>query len=424
MKHLMLSMCALILTLTSVTLGCGDTAYGAGANTNTPFLVAEPSSNFGNLYSILMGQGGGVIYLSAPGDYPCPGPPPSNVSLISLAPGADAEVASLGFDDLPSGINTQVRFTGCSQWVLTSTHNTRVEGVALDFANSGAGVSFVDAQWNHWKHITLENCGNSVTPCVQLLSKGGQNPTHNTAFNTFEDVVVSPNSAPGQYATAWLFQGSAEVGIGLVTQNRIVRPIIAGNILCGFDQEALSDSNVVADAQLYQQYNTLSNSSPNCFNLQSPTVDVDADGSLYTDESITGTFAFTARLGQSSGNRITYTNQLPTNYQILGNSNPRLCMDTNTLNGTNAIDVYCDGRLMQAANLRLNFPSASQPGDIVAAESTTVGKIYLGTGNVSFSSGAGIPSGTCVTGSIYTDSTASNAATVLYVCAAGIWNPK
>lgn len=170
-----------------------------------------------------------------------------------------------------------------------------------------------------------------------------------------------------------------------MTQNRIVRPIIAGNILCAFDQEALSDSNVIADAQLYQQHNTLSNSSPNCFNLQSPTVDVDADGSLYTDESITGTFAFTAR---------------------------------------HAIDVYCDGRLMQAANLRLNFPAASQPGDIIAAESTTVGKIYLGTSNVSFSTGAGVPSGACTTGSLYTDSTASGASTVLYVCATGTWNPK
>jgi hypothetical protein len=119
------------------------------------------------MYSTLTGLGGGVIYLSAPGSYPCPGPPPSNVSLVSLAPGADADIASLGFDGLKTGIETQVRFTGCSQWTLTNISNTRVEGVALDFANSGAGLSFVDSQWNHWKNVALENCGDTINPCVQ-----------------------------------------------------------------------------------------------------------------------------------------------------------------------------------------------------------------------------------------------------------------
>jgi len=53
-KPLVLSTSVLVLVFTSVTLGCGDTAYGAGANINIPFLVAEPSSNFATLYSTLM----------------------------------------------------------------------------------------------------------------------------------------------------------------------------------------------------------------------------------------------------------------------------------------------------------------------------------------------------------------------------------
>jgi hypothetical protein len=414
----------ILLPLMIATLSCSDGAVeSVQASGSSPFLVANPMSNLTQMYNSLTAAGGGVIYLTAPGSYPCPGPPPSNVSLISLAPSASANVAMLGFDGVQSGINTQVRFTNCSQWTLTNTYNTRVEGVVLDFAGSGDGLSLVNSQWNHWKQVTLENCGNTTTPCVQLLSTGGGTPADNTAFNTFEDVVVNPGTSSGQYATAWLMQGSSSGG-GVVTQNRIIRSIIAGNILCGFDQETLSDSNIISDAQLYQQDNTIPTSSPNCFNLQSPTVDVDADGSIYNNESITGTFAFTARIGQSSGNRITYTDQFVTNFQILGGSNPRLCMDTNTLNGTNGIDAYCDGRLMQAAHLSLPFPPASQPGDIVAAESTTSGKIFLGTGNVSFSTGAGAPSESCTTGSIYTNSAASSAAGVLYVCFAGTWNAK
>ncbi|MGA2417206.1 MAG: hypothetical protein ABSF59_22350 [Candidatus Sulfotelmatobacter sp.] len=404
-------------------LSCSDGAVErVQASGSSPFLVANPMSNLTQMYQVLTAAGGGVIYLTSPGSYPCPGAPPSNVSLVSLAPSASANVAMLGFDGVQSGIDTQVRFSNCSQWTLSHTYNTRVEGVALDFANSGAGLSLVNSQWNHWKQVTLENCGNPTTPCVQLLSSGGGTPADNTAFNTFEDMVVNPNTSSGQYATAWLMQGSSSGGGGAVTQNRIIRSTIAGNILCGFDQESLSDSNIISDAQLYQQDNSLSTSSPNCFNLQSPGVDVDADGSIYTNESITGTFAFTARTGQSSGNRITYTDQFVSNFQILGGSNPRLCMDTNTLNGTNGIDAYCDGRLMQAAHLSLPFPSASLPGDIVAAESTTSGKIFLGTSNVSFSTGAGTPSESCTTGSLYTNSAASNAAGVLYVCFGGTWN--
>jgi hypothetical protein len=422
MKNLRRSACLIVLALTSAVLGCSDRVVNAaGRSTGSPFLVADPGSNLAELYSALTAVGGGVIYLSAPGSYPCPGPPPSNVSLISLAASADANVASLGFDGITGGIDTQVRFIGCSHWTLTNTYNTRVEDVSLDFANSGAGLSFVDSQWNHWKNVTLDNCGDTTTPCVQLLSNGGGSPADNTAFNTLEDIVVNPNTSSGQYATAWLFQGSSASGGSAVTQNRIIRSIIAGNILCGFDQEALTDSNVISDAQLYQQDNTLSTSSPNCFNLQNPTVDVDADGSVYTNESITGAFAYTARLGQASGNRITYTDQFVANFQILGGSSPRLCMDTNSLNGANGVDVYCDGRLMAAANLSLLFPSASQPGDIVAAESATVGKIYLGTSNISFSTGTGVPSESCTNGSLYTNSTASSASTVLYVCYASTW---
>jgi hypothetical protein len=404
-------------------LSCSDgSVESVQASTPSPFMVANPMSDLTQMYKELAAAGGGVIYLTAPGSYPCPSPPPSNVALVSLAPSADTNIAMLGFDGVQSGIDTQVRFTNCSQWTLTNTYNTRVEGVALDFANSGAGLSLVNSQWNHWRQVTLENCGNTTTPCVQLLSSGGGTPADNTAFNTFEDMVVNPSTSSGQYATAWLMQGSSSGGGGAVTQNRIIRSIIAGNILCGFDQETLSDSNIISDPQLYQQDNTLSTSSPNCFNLLSPTVDVDADGSIYTNESITGTFAFTARTGQSSGNRITYTDQFVTNFQILGGSNPRLCMDTNSLNGANGIDAYCNGRLMQAAQLSLPFPSASQPGDIVAAESTTSGKIFLGTSNVSFSTGNGGPSESCTTGSIYTNSAASTAAGVLYVCFAGTWN--
>jgi hypothetical protein len=423
MKNTVRWICLILLPFLIVTLSCSNGAVeSVQASGSSPFLVANPATNLTQMYNTLTAAGGGVIYLTAPGTYPCPGPPPSNVSLISLAPSASANVATLGFDGVQSGINTQVRFTNCSQWTLTNTYNTRVEGVVLDFAGSSAGLSLVNSQWNHWKQVTLENCGNTTTPCVQLLSTGGGTPADNTAFNTFEDVVVNPGTSSGQYATAWLLQGSSSGGGGAVTQNRIIHSIIAGNILCGFDQETLSDSNIISDAQLYQQDNTLSASSPNCFNLLSPTVDVDADGSIYTNESITGAFAFTARIGQSSGNRITYTDQFVTNFQILGGSNPRLCMDTNTLNGTNGIDAYCNGRLMQAAHLSLPFPSASQPGDIVAAESTTSGKIFLGTGNVSFSTGAGSPSESCTTGSIYTNSAASSAAGVLYVCFAGTWN--
>ncbi|MHB8217453.1 MAG: hypothetical protein ACYDDS_15360 [Candidatus Sulfotelmatobacter sp.] len=416
--------CLIGLPFMVAALSCGEGAVeSVQAGGPTPFLIANPMSNLTQMYKELGGSGG-VIYLTAPGSYPCPGPPPSNVSLVSLAPGADANVATLGFNGVQSGISTQVRFTNCTQWTLTNTYNTRVEGVALDFANAGAGLSFVNSQWNHWKQVTLENCGNTTIPCVQLLSSGAGTPADNTAFNTFEDVVVNPNTSPGQYATAWLMQGSASGGTagGAVTQNRIVRSIIAGNILCAFDQEMLSDSNIISDAQLYEQDNTLSTSSPNCFNLQNPSVDVDADGSIYTNESVTGTFAYTARLGQSSGNRITYTDQFVNNFQILGGSSPRLCMDTNSLNGTNSIDAYCNGRLMQAAHLGLQLPSASQPGDIVAAESTTSGKIFLGTSNVSFSTGIGTPSENCTTGSIYTNSAASSAAGVLYVCFAGTWS--
>ena len=421
MKNTRRSTCLIMLIITVTALGCGDSVVNA-AGQSTPFLVADPNTNLTEMYSSLTSGGGGVIYLTAPGSYPCPGPPPSNVSIISLAPGADSNVAALGFDGVTSGINTQVHFVGCSQWTLTNIHNTRVEGVSLDFGNSGAGLSFVDSQWNHWKNVTLDNCGNTGTPCVQLLSQGGGSPANNTAFNTFEDIVVNPNTSSGQYATAFLFQGSSVNGTSTVTQNRIIRPLIAGNILCGFDQEALSDSNIISDAQLYEQDNTLSTSSPNCFNLQNPSVDIDADGSIYTNESVTGTFAYTARLGQSSGNRITYADQLVSGFQVLGNSKPRLCVDTNSLNGENGVDVYCDGRLMQAANIGLIFPSASQPGDIVAAESATVGKIYLGTSNVSFSTGSGAPSGICTTGSLYTNSNATSASSVLYVCYAGSWN--
>jgi hypothetical protein len=414
--------CLIGLPLMIAALSCSDgSVESVQASNPSPFLVATPMSNLTQMYKELAAAGGGVIYLTAPGSYPCPSPPPSNVALISLAPGAAAKIAMLGFDGVQSGIDTQVRFTNCSPWTLTNTYNTRVEGVALDFADSGAGLSLVNSQWNHWKQITLENCGNPTTPCVQLLSTGGGTPANNTAFNTFEDVVVNPNTSSGEYATAWLMQGNSSGGGGAVTQNRIIRSIISGNILCGFDQETLSDSNIISDAQIYQQDNTLSTSSPNCFNLLSPTVDVDADGSMYTNESITGTFAFTVRTGQSSGNRITYTDQFVTNFQILGGSNPRLCMDT-SLNGTNGTDAYCNGRLMQAAHLSLPFPSASQTGDIVAAESATSGKIFLGTNNVSSSTGAGVPSESCTTGSIYTNSAASTAAGVLYVCFAGTWN--
>jgi hypothetical protein len=424
MKTARRSAVLVVLMLAVAALGCGNCAASgaAGEGSSSPFLVANPTSNLAEMYSTLAGLGGGVIYLSAPGSYSCPGPPPSNVSLVSLAPGADADITSLGFDGLTTGIETQVRFVSCSQWTLTNISNTRVEGVALDFSNSGAGLSFVDSQWNHWKNVTLENCGDTMNPCVQLLSNGGGSPADNTAFNTLEDFVVSPNPSSGQYATAWLFQGSSANGGSAVTQNRLIRPIIAGNVLCAFDQETNTDSNVIEDAQIYEQANSLSVSSPNCFNLQNPTVDVDADGSIYTNESVTGSFAYAAILGQSSGNRITYRDSFITNFRILGSSSPRLCIDVNSLNGSHGEDAYCDGRFMEAANLGLLFPSASQPGDIVAAESATVGKIYLGTSNVSFSTGNGIPSESCTTGSLYTNSAASSASTVLYVCYAGTWN--
>ena len=424
MKNTSRSAILVVLMVTAAAVGCGDLeASGTtAAGSSSPFLVANPTSDLAEMYNTLTGLGGGVIYLSAPGSYPCPGPPPSNVSLVSLAPGADAGIASLGFDGLKTGIETQVRFVGCSQWQLTNIFNTRVEGVSLDFANSGAGLSFVDSQWNHWKNVALENCGDTINPCVQLLSNGGGSPANNTAFNTLEDFVVSPSPSSGQYATAWLLQGSSASGGSTVTQNRLIRPIIAGNILCAFDQETNTDSNIIEDAQIYEQANSLSESSPNCFNLQNPTVDVDADGSIYTNESVTGSFAYTAILGQSSGNRITYRDSFITNFHILGNSSPRLCIDVNSLNGSNGEDAYCDGRLMEAANLGLLFPSASQPGDIVAAESATVGKIYLGTSNVSFSTGTGAPSESCTTGSLYTNSSATSASAVLYVCYAGTWN--
>lgn len=395
--------------------GSADNGKHVGAEGGTPglplgrFIVVNPSMSGAQLASAInnLALTGGVVYFVGAGStYACPPFPPSNVAYVTLGPDANAEVFSLGFDGIASGIITQVALECPGGWSGDKVYNTKLSGgITIDFQNAGTGVILQDSQKNDWSDFTLANCGQTTTPCLQLLSGGGGSPSYNSAFNRFSNYLINPNTSPGQYATAVYVSGSNAGGGSVATDNKFEHGLIAGNILCGFEFEENTDSNVIEDTQMFEQSNSLSNSASVCVNLLNAASDVDADGIRFADLFVTGNFAYPFILGQSSSNVIDNTNQVYQNLHVIGGT-PLISVKSNQLNSGNGPDTYENGRIAVAANADVVPPSTFttfKAGDAMFARTANSGCIFFGSpgSGPMLCGGRGAPTMNCVTGSQY-----------------------
>lgn len=388
------------------------------------YIVVNASMTSGELANSIdsLKATGGVVYFTGGGStYDCPPFPPNNVSYVTGGSNDNAQIMALSFEGVTSSVTTQVKFECPNGWTGSDAYNTKLSGgITIDFQNSGNGLILIDAQENDWSGFTLANCGSTTTPCFQLLSAGGGSPKYNTALNKFSNYAINPITSAGEYATGVFVAGSGANGASYTTDNVFEHGLIVGNILCGFEFEANSDTNVAEYQQMFEMENSLPASASVCLNLSDPTQDIDADGILFHNLFVTGTFAYPLILGQSSSNEFDFTDQVYQNVHVIGGA-PLFSVKSDEINSGFGSDLYRNGRIAVAASGVLPPISKNtfKTGDGMFARSTTSGCIFLGApgSGPMLCGGQGAPTMSCVVGSQYYRSDGS-ASTLRYSCEA------
>lgn len=347
---------------------------------------------------------GGIVYM-APGTYAGPTTIPDNTTLACLS--APVNVNMIGAWNVVEGTAaTQCDLQYSAQLNLT-IHNVHFVGFTFDFQRSTNGINLISSSYNIFDDVTIYGCGG--TACLQITTSGsgGTRNSIRNEFNRLRILTTNQNASVGY--TGIYLNGSAS---SAVTLNRFTGVDIVSNISCGIDLEQETDTNYFSDVQINQDSSSVTpTQAALCFNLSNPSSDIDADASSFDRISVTGMVGFPIDAGTTSGQRIIATSNQQGGPTVTaqGGASPSFLYESIQLSG--GFNEIISQRITAGS-----IAAASGSGDLGAAESASVGKVFLGTGGTGVFSGNGAPSGNCGDGSLYLRQNAASTSTVMYVC--------
>jgi hypothetical protein len=283
----------------------------------------------------LTGTVSGTV-IAAPGNYNCPTTWYSNLDIHGLGRQYPfANVTDWGFVTTQSGVLFGC-ISGANVVIGPDVTNLTIDGVGINFANSGGGLVINSVSASRFLHMGIELAGSATQDAVQLKVNNTTGVTHNTALNLFEDFNILANTAGvGSQANGLTLTGQGTVNAGVdVTDNRFINLTIAGGLKNAIEFEKNTDSNFFNGVQIN---NTgTAQGSVLLFNFNNPTIDQDADAITLLGVASTGAFSTTVSLGQSSANHIQLESAAEIIPNILGGT-PSYTIETVMLGGTPSV---------------------------------------------------------------------------------------
>ena len=273
----------------------------------------------------------GTVIL-APGGYACPTTWYSNMEVHSLSRQYPfSYVLSWGFVTTQSGAVFNCT-SGSNVTIGPDVTNLFLDGVAINFSNSGGGFVLNSVSASRFEHVSIQLAGNSTQDAVQLKVNASTGVTHNTALNVFDDFAILCNTAGvGTQANGLTLTGQGAVNSGVdVTDNRFTNLSISGGIKNGIVFGLNTDSNYLSAVQINNtgtaQGDVL------VFNSATPGSDQDADAITLLGVVSTGSFSHTISMGQASGDHIQISSAAEVTPNVLGGT-PTYIVETVGLGG-------------------------------------------------------------------------------------------
>jgi hypothetical protein len=183
-----------------------------------------------------------------------------------------------------------------------------------------------------------------------------------------------------------------------VTNNSFYDISMDGNMKCGIEIEAQSDTNQFVTGEINPNSGSPAISAAFCFNLGSSSTDVDADGDFFSGIAVTGCctsnggagpFKYIWNAGQSSGHVFLFADATPTSpyFNVFGGSPVPPTVLTETLGSGGKASLYTDNVIAEtlqvsgAKNFRIDDPldPANKYLYHTSVESADMMNLYSGT---------------------------------------------
>jgi hypothetical protein len=342
--------------------GTSAVAVGGQLNACTINGLISVSSGVGCYSSldsifIAMPSGGYVVYLPA-SSYPCPTMTiPNNTAIIGL--GSFADGTFIGAQASPDYVKAQVTIGPCSGNLnLSSSQNVKLQNLTIDFDDKGGGLYMDNAIADQLIGVNIIRAGSSTVPALALAASS----SGRSVQNKFDHIQIHcTRQSSSSYCLAGIYLGGVVAPAAPVTNNSFYDISMDGNMKCGIEIEAQSDTNqfVTGEINPNSYSGAPASSAAFCFNLNSSSTDVDANGDFFSGIAVTGccndlSFNQYWNAGQSSGHVFLFTDATPTApyFHVFGGSPVPPTVLTETLGSSGQTSFYTDNLI--ASNLTVS----------------------------------------------------------------------
>jgi hypothetical protein len=333
----------------SILTQTGMSAVAVGGQLNACTINGLISVSSGGCYTSLTSalsavpSTGGVVYLPASSSaYGCPSSIPNNTAIIGLGSFADHHFigAQIGLNT-PDNVDTQVTIGPCTGNLnLSSSQNVKLQNLTIDFANNGGSLYMDNAIADQLIGVNIVRAGNPTHPALDLAASS----SGRSVQNKFDHIQISCTASSGSYCLAGIWLGGVVSPGAPVTNNSFYDISLDGNMNCGIEIEANSDTNQFVTGEINPNSGSPKGSAAFCFNLSNSSTDVDANADFFSGIDVTSSFTYIWNAGQSSGHVFLFTDATPTpdNFHIFGGSPvPPTVLTENTASG-GTVSLYTD----------------------------------------------------------------------------------
>jgi hypothetical protein len=258
----------------------------------------------------------GTVILDT-GSYACPTTWRSNMQVIGFnAQYHSTYITSWGFSTTQN--NAVLTCTSGSNVSLTSITNLSINGVSINFGNSGGGLVLNSVSASHFEHFGIVGAGSSTQDALQMKTSTTTGVSNNTGVNVFYDLYIHCNSSGvGQQANALSLTGAGAVNSGtFVTDNRFYNVSINGGIKNAIKFELNSDSNYFYGVQINNDGTAQGDAL--VFNGSTPGSAQDVANEVLEGVTTTGGFNHPISMGTTDGDHIQMSSAAEIVPNILG----------------------------------------------------------------------------------------------------------